>query len=185
MNYLARSNVFEARTLYEGEKCPCCGKNSLSQKVYQYKEPRSHDELLFFVILCEECNFKKTEIMPLAPSTHVKSNKYVLKIKKPKDLETKIYRASTGSIEIPEVEMTLEPGIQADLFITNIERILLKFKESCEFLLGNSDDQEALDLLRKRIQELDDFLAVRRKFTVILEDPEGFSYVLPKTDTPK
>jgi len=174
--------MFETRTLYDGEKCPCCGKNSLSQKVHLYKEPRSNDELLFFVLLCENCNFKKIEVMPLAPSTHVKSNRYVLKIKKPKDLEAKIYRASTGSIEIPELEMILEPGVQAEFFITNIERILLKFKESCEFLLNNSDDQETLELLRKRIQDLDDLLAVKREFTVILEDPEGFSYILPKTD---
>ncbi|HME51227.1 MAG TPA: ZPR1-type zinc finger protein [Candidatus Lokiarchaeia archaeon] len=177
--------MFETRTLYEGEKCPGCGKNSLSQKVYLYKEPRSHDELLFFVILCEECNFKKTEIMPLAPSSHAKSNKYILKIKRPKDLETKIYRASTGSIEIPEIEMVVEPGIQAEFFITNIERILLKFKESCEFLLDNSSDQETLDLLQKRIQDLDDLLAVKREFTVILEDPEGFSYILPRSDKPR
>jgi len=120
--------------------------------------------------------------MPLSPSSHVKSNKYVLKIKKPKDLEAKIYRASTGSIEIPELEMRLEPGIQADLFITNIERILLKFKESCEFLLNNSEDQETSETLRKKIQDLDDLLAVKREFTLILEDPEGFSYILPKTD---
>ena len=174
--------MFETRTLYKGEKCPGCGKNTLSQKVYLYKEPRSHDELLFFVILCEECNFKKTEIMPLAPSSHVKSNRYVLKIKKPKDLEAKIYRASTGSIEIPELEMVMEPGVQAEFFITNIERILLKFKESCEFLLENSDDQETSDKIRQKLQDLDDLLAVKREFTVILEDPEGFSYILPKTN---
>lgn len=174
--------MFETKTLFESEKCPACGKNTLSQKVYLYKEPQSHDELLFFVILCDECNFKKTEVMPLQPSSHVKSNKNILKVKKPKDLETKIYRASTGSIEIPELEMILEPGIQAEFFITNIERILLKFKESCEFLLKNSDNEETSEILRKRIQDLDDFLMVRREFTIILEDPEGFSYILPKTD---
>jgi len=123
--------------------------------------------------------------MPLNPSSHVNSNKYILKIASPEDLETKIYRASTGSIEIPELEMILEPGIQADFFITNIERVLLKFKEICEYMLKDNENVTIKDLLEKRIRDIGDLLAVKREFTLILEDPEGFSYVLPKTDNPK
>ncbi len=122
--------------------------------------------------------------MPLAPSTHVKSNHYVIKIKNPKDLETKIYRASTGSIEVPELEITLEPGIQAEFFITNIERVLLKFKESCQFLLRNDPEPAAKAVLDRRVQELDECLAVKREFTVVLDDPEGFSYILPLDENP-
>jgi zinc finger protein len=171
--------LFDTRTLFENEACPCCGKRALSQRAHLYKEQRSKDELLFFVTFCDECNFKKTDIMPLSPSTHVKSNHNVIKIKYPNDLETKIYRASTGSIEIPELEIILEPGIQADLFITNIERILLKFKESCQYLLRDDPEPVAKAILEKRIQDLDDCLVVKREFTVVLDDPEGFSYILP------
>ncbi len=174
----------DTRTLFENEVCPSCGKRALSQRAHLYQEPRSKDELLFFVTLCDECNFKKTEIMPLAPSTHVKSNHYVIKIKDPKDLETKIYRASTGSIEIPELGMRLEPGIQAEFYITNMERIILKFKESCQFLLRGDPEPEAKAILEKRIQDLDDCLLVKREFTVVLDDPEGFSYILPLDENP-
>jgi zinc finger protein len=117
--------------------------------------------------------------MPVAPSTHVKSNHNVITIKDPKDLETKIYRASTGSIEIPELEITLEPGIQAECYITNIERILLKFKESCQFLLRDDPEPAAKAILENRIRDLDECLAGKREFTVVLDDPEGFSYILP------
>jgi zinc finger protein len=171
--------VFDTRVLYENETCPNCGKRALSQKAHLYQEPRSKDELLFFVSLCDQCNYKKTEIMPVAPSTHVKSNHNIITIKKPKDLETKIYRASTASIEIPELEIKMEPGIQADFFITNIERILLKFKESCQFLLRDDPEPAAKAILEKRIQELDACIAGKREFSVILEDPEGYSYILP------
>jgi zinc finger protein len=171
--------MFDTRILFENEACPSCGKRSLSQRAHLYKEPRSKDELLFFVTLCDECNYKKTEIMPVAPSTHVKSNHNVIKIKDPKDLETKIYRASSGSIEIPELEIILEPGIQAEFYITNIERILLKFKESCQFLLRDEPEPAAKAILEKRIQEIDECLLVKREFTIVLDDPEGFSYILP------
>ncbi len=176
--------MFDSRTLFENEVCPSCGKRTLSQKVYLYKEPRSKDELLFFVTLCDECNYKKTEIMPLAPSTHVKSNHYSVKIKDLKDLEIKIYRASTASIEIPELEIKLEPGPSADFFITNIERVLLKFKESCEFLLRGDPEPGVSAILEKRIEDLDDCLSVKRQFTIVMDDPEGFSYILPFDENP-
>ncbi|MEX2717205.1 MAG: ZPR1 zinc finger domain-containing protein [Candidatus Sigynarchaeota archaeon] len=171
--------MFDSRTLFENVDCPSCGKPALSQKVHFYKEPRSKDEMLFFITLCEACAFKKTEIMPVAPSTHAKSNHYRISIKDPKDLEIKIFRASTGSIEIPELEIKLEPGPSAEFFITNIERILLKFKESCQFLLRNDPEPSAKEILEKRIRELDECLAVKREFTVLIDDQEGFSYVLP------
>lgn len=176
--------MFDSRILFENEACPSCGKRTLSQKAHLYKEPRSKDELLFFVTLCEDCNYKRTEIMPLAPSTHVESTHNVIKIARPKDLETKIYRASTGSIEIPELEIKLEPGIAAEFFITNMERILLKFKDSCQFLLQDETEPAAKAMLERRIRDLDDCLAVRREFTVVMDDPEGFSYVLPPDENP-
>jgi zinc finger protein len=174
--------MFDARTLFEGETCPICGKKTLGQKAFLYKEPRSMDELIFFVTLCAECNFKKTEVMPLAPSSHVTTNHHVISIKTQDDLETKIYRASTGSIEIPELEIKLEPGIQADFFITNIERILLKFKDSCQFMLQDAEEEPTRLILEKRIKEIDECISGKREFTVVLDDPEGFSYVLPVTD---
>ncbi|NMC05766.1 MAG: ZPR1 zinc finger domain-containing protein [Candidatus Lokiarchaeota archaeon] len=174
--------MFDTRILYENESCPSCGKRAFSQKVHLYQEPRSKDELLFFVSSCDACNYKKTEIMPVAPSKHVKSNRNIIKINSPKDLETKIYRASTGSIEIPELEVKLEPGIQADLFITNIERVLLKFKESCEFLLRDDPDPDAKAILERRLQDIEECIHAKREFTVILDDPEGFSYILPVND---
>ncbi len=176
--------MFDTRTLFENEVCPACGKQALSQKAHLYVEPRSKDELLFFVTSCTECNYKKTEIMPLAPSTHVKSNHNCIKVKDPKDLETKIYRASTGSVEIPELEVKLEPGPSAEFFITNIERILLKFKESCQFLLRCDPEPAEKAILERRIRDLDDCLAVKREFTVVVDDPDGFSYILPLDENP-
>nr|MDO8118909.1 ZPR1 zinc finger domain-containing protein [Candidatus Sigynarchaeota archaeon] len=176
--------MFDSRTLFENAVCPCCGNRTLSQKAHLYKEPRSKDELLFFITLCDECAFKKTEIMPLAPSTHVKSNHNCISIKDQNDLEIKIYRAPTCSIEIPELEIKLEPGASAEFFITNIEHILLKFKESCQFLLRNDPEPSAKAILERRIRELDECLAVKREFTVVMDDPEGFSYILPPDEKP-
>ena len=129
--------MFEKKQVFSGEKCPACQEDQLDQNVVIYVEPKSKDELLIFTTICNNCKFKNSDIMPTGPSIFAGKKKFVVEVESQKDLDSKIFRSSSASIEIPELEIKLEPGIQAEFFITNIEGILFKFQESCKFLLKN------------------------------------------------
>jgi zinc finger protein len=171
--------VYSSREVFSRQRCPACGQEDLRQYVVVYRERVFEDELLIFTTICDSCNYKKNDVMPVKPSSLVKAKKYVLAIESQEDLYSKVYRAPTASIEIPELEISMEPGFKADLFITNIERILLKFREICEFMQGDEEDEATRELLQVKMQAIDEYLAGTQGFTFILEDEDGFSYVLP------
>ncbi|MFX0099400.1 MAG: ZPR1 zinc finger domain-containing protein [Candidatus Hodarchaeota archaeon] len=174
--------MHESKQLFTNKKCIFCGENQLSQLLMIYAEPLSGDEIMIFTTSCDNCNYKKSETMPVKPSKYAKSNHYELKIKTPEDMESKIYRAPSASIEIPSLEMSLEPGIAAEFFITNVEGVLLKFKNACEFLLRDEDNKDRKKLLEQRIKTLSEYIKGNGMFNLILFDSEGYSYVQPKNE---
>lgn len=174
--------LFESRVLASGEPCPACKARSLSQTMYLYQEPKTLDEILIFTTHCDNCGFKKADTMPVQPSHHARAKRFILHVESIEDMDSKIYRASTASIEIPDLEILLEPGLKADFFITNVEGVLLKFKEICLYMLRDENEDKARDVINARIKDIDSLLALERPFRVIIDDADGFSYVLPARD---
>lgn len=144
-----------------------------------YRERVFEDELLLFTTICDSCNYKRNDVMPVKPSSFAKAKKYILVVELQEDLYSKVYRAPTASIHIPDLEISMEPGFKAEMFITNIERILLKFREICEFMLGDEDDESIRALLLQKMQAIDGYLEGTQGFTFVLEDEDGYSFVLP------
>ncbi len=81
----------------------------------------------------------------------------------------------TGTIEVPELGLAVEPGIACEGFVTNVEGVLSRFEEAVENVLARaeSDEERAAAL---RVQEK---IAAAREvafpFTVTLKDPAGNS----------
>nr|MDO8116171.1 ZPR1 zinc finger domain-containing protein [Candidatus Sigynarchaeota archaeon] len=169
----------ETQELYLDETCPACNSKELWIRTTTYKEPKSGDELLLMGIVCKKCGYKKSDVMPLLPSVHASGKRHILTIEEPVDLESKLFRSPTATIEIPELEISLEPGTNADFFLTNVERILLKFKEICEYMRKDLEDEGRKVILNNKISQIDRLMKVMEKFTLILEDPEKFSYITP------
>lgn len=123
--------------------------------------------------LCENCGYRHSETVPL--EDHGPSRQ-IIEIRKADDLRTKVARSGTGSIEIPEFGLRLDPGDESQSFITNVEGILARFEESVvRFrLLHNNKGTELRGLLRK--------ISLARQgkmcFTLVIDDPAGRSGVL-------
>lgn len=171
-----------SKQLFSNEKCPFCNENQLSQMLFIYAEPKTGDEIMIFTTSCANCNYKQSEAMPVKPSKYAKSKHYELTISSPDDLESKIFRAPSASIEIPQLEMALEPGISAEFFVTNVEGVLLKFKDACNFILRDEDDADKRELLEKKISKLVEFIEGKGTFTLVIDDSDGYSYVQPKNE---
>ncbi|MHA1848409.1 MAG: ZPR1 zinc finger domain-containing protein [Promethearchaeota archaeon] len=171
----------ELKEIFSGETCPICLNSTLSQTVLIYVEKVSKEELLLFTTSCSSCGYKHSEVLPSRKGDLARAHEYTLKVHDADDLESKIYRAPTGSIEIPELGLSLEPGVGAESFVTNIEGVLIKFKEKCNFLLReNRDNPSRISVIQKVIQDIDKAINGSFQFKVILRDSEGFSYLIPR-----
>jgi zinc finger protein len=98
----------------------------------------------------------------------------VVKVSGSGDLKIMVARSNTASIEIPELELRLDPAGHSQAFVTNIEGVLMRFEEALQRLkiLDGSTENVESDRIQGMLE-----LAREGKlsFTVIIEDPQGNS----------
>ena len=170
MNENVRMTSNEMSTLET--TCPQCSKGA---KITQLaREVPLFGKMVFQTIVCEQCGFKFSDVMSLEFN---KPKGFSVKIETIKDLETKLVRNSSGTIEIPELGMVLEPGPFAEGFYTNIEGLLERFEGVLEPFL-KSEEKNQQKMAEKIMELLKKCRHVELPFTVRLLDPLGGSVLL-------
>ena len=158
--------------------CPSCkmGKIKMTKTIYDVSDG---DKMLLIKFECDKCQFSNNDIIPL--TTNNTPGKMTLKVSNEKDLKSKIYRSPIGRLEIPELELSVEPGPSADFYYTNIEGVLFRFENAVSIYRKNLENDDAeIDELDKILINLRKALKGEFEFTLILTDSEGGSYILPE-----
>lgn len=133
-------------------------------------------KILISTLSCQKCGFKLNDVM--AAETKAPAG-YKAKIEKEKDLETKVVRSSSGTIRVPKLGISIEPGPSAEGYITNVEGVLERMEQVMKSAIGAEDSEiEAKDekrIARKELQRLKDCRKGIMGFEIIIEDPFGNS----------
>jgi zinc finger protein len=158
-------------------KCPACKNGIIVISKTTYDLP-DKDKMLIIKFECNECNYSKNDIIPL--TTKTEPGILTLKVTNEEDLKSKIYRSPMGKLEIPELEVIVEPGPSADFFYTNVEGILDRFEQAVRIYYNNLDKNETQ---RKEIEEILDNIerakSGKLNFTLKITDMGGGSYIIP------
>jgi len=157
--------------------CLYCGSNNVEFKETYYDLPIVGKALLYS-IFCNNCGFKKSDIILLEVKEPVR---YRFVIENKSDLYTKIVRSNTGKIIFEEVGIEINPGIAAEIFITNLEGLILKVLDILDMARRfklEEEDLEAVKNANQIKQYLLDVLNGKKKLTIILEDIFGNSAIL-------
>jgi len=159
-------------------KCPSCqeGRIDIFKTIYDLPDG---DKMLILKFECNKCNFHKNDIIPL--TTNMEPGTMTLQIKNGEDLKSKIYRSPTGKLEIPELELIVEPGPRADFYYTNVQGILFRFENAVSIYKNNLEEddpkkREIYELLNNLKQAIDGKL----EFTLKITDNQGGSYIIPQ-----
>lgn len=156
------------------ETCAMCGKRGETRMCMAHI-PHFKD-VIIMAFLCEACGYKSNEVKSggaIAP----KGRRITLRLTAPDDLNRDVLKSETAGLEIPELQLGLVPGTLGGKF-TTIEGLLTVIRDDLKnnpFLRG--DSAAAGDRICQLIQRLDDCLAFKEPFTVILEDPGANSYL--------
>jgi zinc finger protein len=162
-------------------KCPSCqeGKIDITRSIYDLPDG---DKMLILKFECNTCNFHKNDVIPL--TTNMEPGVMTLQITNEEDLKSKIYRSPAGKLEIPELELVVEPGPRADFYYTNVQGILFRFENAVSIYRKNLDEK---DLEKKEIDELSDNLKLaiegNLNFTLKITDKQGGSYIIPQDES--
>ena len=162
-------------------KCPSCqeGIVAIIKSIYDLPDG---DKMLILKFECNTCNFLKNDVIPL--TTNMEPGIMTLQILDEEDLKSKIYRSPVGRLEIPELELIVEPGPRADFYYTNVQGILFRFENAVSIY---SKNLEEVDPEKSEINELmfnlKQAIDGKFKFTLKITDPEGGSYIIPQDES--
>ena len=103
--------------------------------------------------------------------------RWEIRVESVDDLSIRVVRGSSGSIEIPDLGVRIDPGPACEAFVSNVEGILLRVIQVVEQMLPGlegSESESAVTLLN-RIGEI---RVGKLPVTLIIEDPCGNSAIV-------
>jgi len=157
------------------EVCPYCNKRTLVVREAVHSEPHIGRALLVSR-KCTSCGYRRSEVIPLER----KKRKIVAyRASGAEGLYAKVVRSSTALVYIPELGATIDPGVDAPLFVTNIEGLLRRVEDaavSMRVLALDEETRKRADAVIKAVRECREG---KREITVIIDDPAGLSSILP------
>lgn len=163
------------RTHLDSVSCPACHHQGLDYNAENVDLPYL-GESLETMLRCNACGYRHTDFV----LTEVKDPmRHAFTVRTEADIDVRVVRSSSGTVRIPELGVTIEPGIASDAFITNVEGILVRVEGVLDQLHRDAEDDEQ----KQRIEALQaTFQAIREgradPVTLILEDPFGNSAIL-------
>ncbi len=161
--------IKEVRHTVLQQECPVCGHRTMNSTIAMLELPML-GEAIETTITCPKCGFKTSDVMITEQNEPVR---YTLKVRNPDDINTRVVRSTSGTIRIPELGISIEPGPASESFISNIEGVLMRVRDVLKGL-----DYENPEDVRKRISEIDKARNGEMEFTFIIEDPFGNSALL-------
>ncbi|MEG9194349.1 MAG: ZPR1 zinc finger domain-containing protein [Candidatus Methanoglobus sp.] len=152
--------------------CPICGRE-LRLIVNTYEVP-FFEKILLTSISCE-CGFKHADSIVLGEKEPVR---YTIRANRG-NLFTKVVRSTSGTIRIPELGVTIEPGPASQAFITNLEGVLRRVADIVRVAMKwNEEDEEKVKRCEWILERIDNVIDGDEELTIILEDPFGNSLIL-------
>jgi len=165
--------------LREVVRCPSCGRETYEYREVLYEVPHFGNTLMCSGY-CSNCGYKFFDIIY---SEVGEPSRLTYLVEDSIDVaKTYVVRSRRGSIASPELGFSLDPGPYAEPFITTVEGLLFRALDLAEQMECLYDyDESTIVKIRAFKSNVEKALNGEFKFTLIVEDPEGKSFLIPPT----
>ena len=158
--------------------CPICGGKGTLKAIQYVHEIPYFGKVMESTIYCEKCGYRNADVMILEDKP---PKLYTVKVENEKDLFTRVVRSKSGTIELDEIGVKVEPGPAAEGFVTNVEGLLERVKEA--LLMARSfkeseGDEEAVKKTDEILKYIEDVREGKKPITVRIMDPLGNSALI-------
>ncbi|HHV24194.1 MAG TPA: ZPR1 zinc finger domain-containing protein [Methanosarcina sp.] len=155
--------------------CPLCQRDLVMN--WQRDNIPYFGEIMYLTARCQ-CSFRFADTMILSSKEPMR---YEMPVETLEDLNARVIRSTSGTIRIPEMGATIEPGSVSESYVTNIEGVLHRVRD---VLMTASRWVQGDEAKSSRSQELlcmlEEVIEGNKKITVIVEDPLGNSAIISK-----
>jgi zinc finger protein len=143
------------------------------------------DEIPYFgehtqiTLACNSCGWRRTDFIPAEEKGAI-GNRIEIRSD---TLTTRVIRGSSGTVRIPELGLEVEPGTASSGYVSNIEGVLVRFRDTVMMLQRSHN--EATDPPEEKMR-IDELLSVLEaglagedvQLTMEILDPMGHSGIL-------
>ena len=158
---------------FDNIECPIC-KSTINTNFKTIDIP-NFGETIIFTLICQNCGYRKTDLFNVYEK---KPKRYIFKFNSKTDLNIRVIKSGSCTIKIPEFGTIIEPGIESEGYITNIEGILHRINDVLTSLEKNSQEEENLAKITELKDKMKETLEGKINFTLILEDPYANSAII-------
>jgi len=155
--------------------CPLCHNDLVM--TWQRDEIPYFGEIMYISAKCQ-CSFRFADTMLLSSKEPMR---YELLVETQEDLNARVIRSTSGTIRIPKMGITIEPGAVSESYITNVEGVMQRVQSVLMTASGwVQEDEEKFARSKELLCMLEEVLESKNKITVIIEDPLGNSAIISK-----
>lgn len=177
----AEGSVTKKAEELKGQTCPVCGKKTLSLMEAEEEVP-FFGKVYLFSMNCSDCKYHKADIESLERKEPCR---YTIEISDEKDMHIRVVKSSEATVKIPHVG-SIEPGLDSNGYITNVEGILNRFKKIIEDLKESAEEKEEIKKAKNLLKKITKITWGQEKVKLIIEDPSGNSAIISdKTEKTK
>ena len=157
----------------ENEICPMCRQKTLVLTEDEMEVPY-FGKMALFSMTCSNCKYHKADIESLEKKEPCK---FTFEIEKEDDMKVRVVKSSEATVKIPHIT-TIEPGAASNGYITNIEGVLNRVKNSIEIAKNDEEDEEIKKKAKNLLKKLTRIMWGQEKQKIIIEDPSGNSAII-------
>ncbi len=160
----------------EGEPCPVCHKKTLNLYEGEQDVP-NFGKLFIFGMQCtdKECDFEQHDVELENPGN---PSSIEFTLKNPKDLNVRVIKSSQATIKIPQLKMSVEPGVVSEGYVSNVEGVLKRFKKILEAERDTADEDTIRKKAKNLLKKLWKAECGDEELKIIIEDPSGNSTII-------
>ncbi|GAB7015063.1 ZPR1 zinc finger domain-containing protein [Methanogenium cariaci] len=155
-------------------RAPCLQCSEEIEYLYKTVEIPYFSDALITTVICGSCGFRSVDVMILGENEPAR---YTLAISSPEDMEARVVRSTTGTIEIPELGILIEPGPICEGFITNVEGVLVRIGDVIDRVITWSEGEE-LERAHELKARIEDMRSGNEPFVLIVQDEDGNSAII-------
>lgn len=156
------------------QPCPLCRKKTLTLMEEEMDIPYFGKAFLFSMH-CDNCEYAKTD---LEAEEMKDPTRYTFETENEKDLNIRVVRSSEGTIKLPGLKITIEPGASSDGFVSNIEGVLQRVKKIVEEQRDSAEDEDIKKKAKNLLKKIWKIECGDEKLKIIIEDPTGNSAII-------
>ncbi|MBI4148087.1 ZPR1 zinc finger domain-containing protein [Candidatus Woesearchaeota archaeon] len=156
-----------------GQDCPFCHKKTLTLAEKEMEIPH-FGRVFLFSMTCDSCKYRKADLEAAEPHEPAR---WTLDVTSKEDLNARVIKSAEALVKVPHVG-SIEPGPDAEGYVTNVEGIITRFKQQIEVLKETEEDDDAKKKAKNMLKKLQKVLWGDEPIKIIVEDKTGNSAII-------